>query len=50
VLMKNKAMDIKFHYKQKITYKSGTTKIIDKDSGAYHNVEFYDVNVKVKGL
>lgn len=46
VLVKNKAMNIKFSYKQKIVYKDGTTKIIDKD-GVYHNLESYDVDVQV---
>jgi hypothetical protein len=46
VLVKNKAMDIKFRYKQKIVYQDGTTMITDKD-GVYHNLESYDVDVQV---
>ena len=49
VLVKNKKMDIKFHCKQKIVYKNGTTKISDKD-GVYHNVESYDVDIQVEDV
>jgi hypothetical protein len=45
VLVKNKAMDISFTCKEKILYKDGKTKIIDK-KGVYNNVESYHVDVQ----
>ena len=45
VLVKNKAMDIPFTCKEKILYRDGKSKIIDK-KGIYNNVESYHVDVQ----
>jgi hypothetical protein len=47
VVVKRKALDVPFRCKQKVVYKDGTTKITDKD-GVYHNIESYDVDVKLE--
>jgi hypothetical protein len=47
VVVKRKALDVPFRCKQKVVYKDGTTKITDKD-GVYHNIDSYDVDVKLE--
>jgi hypothetical protein len=46
VLVKRAELNVKFSYKEKITYSSGDTKVTDKE-GVYYNVESYSVDVQV---